>query len=73
MPGYIYGLEYNQAADADHDITVEMGYTRNSANSANIDLGTAMTKQLDATWATGDNVGGLFSGTVQADTIYHIL
>lgn len=34
-------------------------------------VGASMTKDLAATWATGNGNGGLFSGSVAADTIYY--
>ena len=31
----------------------------------------ALTKQIDAAWVAGDNAGGLFTGSVAADTFYY--
>lgn len=70
--GAMYGLVPSLAADADHDITVSTGFCASSDRSDWLELTAAITKQLDATWAAGDNAGGLFSGTVAADTTYHL-
>ncbi|MCR9215309.1 MAG: hypothetical protein NXI13_16450 [Proteobacteria bacterium] len=67
---YKSGYTLSLAADVDHDITVTAGYARDSTNTANID-GSAMTKQIDATWDAGDNAGGMFTGTVAVDTTYY--
>lgn len=61
-PDYLSGLTLSQAADADHDITVAVGSARSDADDGNIDLTSAITKQLDAAWAEGTNAGGLPSG-----------
>ncbi len=69
--GYIDGLELSAAGDADHDMTMATGACRSAANDANVTLSSELTKQIDAPFAKGDNAGGLFSGTVAADTSYH--
>ena len=71
-PLHISGLVPSQAADADHDITISTGSCRDSSDTENLDLTSAITKQIDAAWAAGNNAGGLFSGTVAADTTYHL-
>ena len=60
----------SNAADADHDITFAAGQMFDSLGTTLL-THTAKTKQIDATWAAGDAAGGLFSGTVAADTWYH--
>jgi len=70
--GYIDGLILSNDTDADHDIQVGVGLARDSSNSYMLELTTAITKQIDAAWAAGDDAGGLFSGTVAADTWYHV-
>jgi hypothetical protein len=69
---YLAGLGTSLDTDTDHDILIAVGETRDSTNVANLILGTAITKQIDATWAAGDDAGGLFSGAVANDTTYHI-
>ena len=70
--GYIDGLESSNAADADHDITISAGACRDNSDAHDMNLVSALTKQIDAAWVAGDNAGGLFSGTVAADTTYHL-
>jgi hypothetical protein len=35
-------------------------------------LGSAITKQIDAAWAVGNNAGGMFTGAVAANTTYYL-
>lgn len=49
--------------DTDHDVSVSEGGTLDSNFSEEIVLVEALTKQLDSTWAAGDDAGGLFSGS----------
>lgn len=68
---YFTGFETAAAADADHDVTIQPGTARDDADGADISLASALTKQIDATFATGNNAGGMQTGeTVQADTWY---
>lgn len=71
-PGGITGLVPSNAADADHDITISTGRCRDSLGAEDIILSSTITKQIDATWVEGNNLGGLFSGSVAADTTYHM-
>lgn len=75
LRGYIDGLCTENAADADHDIKVQPGAASAvlTGDDALLELGAAITKQIDAAWAEGDGVGGLASGTVAADTEYNLL
>ena len=57
--GYKDGLIPSIAADADHDITVSTGRARDSSDTLDLILSSALTKQLDANWAAGDAAGGL--------------
>ena len=57
-------------ADPDHDVDFSAGTIADSTFSQLLTL-TAMTKRLDAAWATGDAAGGLFTGTVANSTTYH--
>lgn len=72
FPKAIQGLVPSNAADADHDITISTGSAVADDDTTLLELSAAMTKQIDATWAAGNNAGGLFSGTVAADTTYHL-
>lgn len=68
----ISGLVPSNAADADHDITISTGSARDSGDSKNLSLTSTITKQLDAAFVAGNNAGGLFTGTIAADTTYHL-
>jgi len=69
---YIYGLELsNNSTDSDHDIDISAGQALDSTNSDVIILG-AFTKQLDGGWTQGTNQGGLDTGSIAADTWYHM-
>ncbi len=61
----------SNAADADHDITFSAGNIYDSTGALVISLPADITKQIDAAWSDGTTSGGLFSGTVAADTTYH--
>ena len=71
-PGFIYGLNTELDTDSDHDIKINVGKARGSLDRYNLILESPITKQIDATWSAGDNAGGLFYGTVAADTTYHL-
>jgi hypothetical protein len=66
------GLTCSNAADADHDITISAGGAADSTRVIWLALAAAITKQIDAAWAAGDNAGGLDTGAVAANTAYYI-
>jgi hypothetical protein len=68
----ISGCYLTNAADAAHDITISAGSARDSTNAVNLVLASAITKQIDASWAVGTNQGGLDTGTVANTTTYYI-
>lgn len=70
--GYKNGLITSNGTDSDHDIDITTGDARDSTDTHDLSLSSAMTKQIDATWAAGTAAGGLFSGTVAADTYYYV-
>lgn len=72
--GYVSGLLISNDTDTAHDIAVATGECRDAADSTNIALTSVITKQIDATWAAGDDVGGLSSSlTAPAnDTWYYV-
>ena len=65
-----YGLVPSNDTDTEHDIAISVGQIFDSTRTTNLILPAIMTKQIDATWAAGDDAGGLFSGSVAADTWY---
>lgn len=68
----ISGLTLSVDTDTDHDIAVAVGQCIDSANEQALILGTVITKQTDAVFAEGDDAGGMFTGTVAADTWYAV-
>lgn len=72
MPNYLSGLSLSNDTDTDHDILIATGSAADSSNATLLSLSTAITKRIDATWAAGDDAGGLFSGSVANNTTYHI-
>ena len=72
IQGHITGLGISNDTDADHDILVATGQATDDTNTAYITLSTAITKQIDATWAVGDDAGGLDTGSVGNTTWYYL-
>lgn len=60
------------SGDTSHDINIAAGEARDGADSNDIELSSAITKQIDASWAVGDDAGGMDTGSVANDTIYYI-
>jgi hypothetical protein len=71
---YLGGLTLsNNSSDAAHDIDIAAGSARDNANSADLTLSSGMTKQIDATWASGDGNGGMADGvSLSTNTWYHV-
>ena len=70
---YITGLvPSNNTTDSDHDIDISPGECRDTSDTVDMTLSSTLTKQIDAAWAVGTNAGGLDTGTVAANTIYHV-
>ncbi len=74
-PNFLTGLTLsNNGSDATNDIDIAAGACRAAASSsvvANMDLGSTLTKRLDASWAVGSGNGGLDTGSI-ADGTYHV-
>ena len=73
----VYGVSYlpqqitiSNGTDTDHDIDFTAGNFQFDDGTGQA-VATALTKQIDAAWAEGDNAGGLDTGTVAADTTYY--
>lgn len=64
------GTLSNNSSDATNDIDIAEGQARDSTNAANL-IWSALTKQLDASWAAGTNAGGLDTGSI-ANGTYHV-
>lgn len=72
MPiGYLYGLTMSNAADTTNDITVAAGRCKDSTGEVDMIIGSAITKQLDASWVVGNNQGGRSSAGLADDT-WHV-
>lgn len=70
---HIDGFTMSTDTDADHDILIQPGGCADTDNEIMMNLDTAITKQIDANWAAGDDAGGFPSGlTLAADTWYHV-
>lgn len=70
-PGLIFGCTIaNNASDSTNDIDFAQGVVSDSTNAFYLTLSSSLTKRLDATWAVGNNQGGLFSGSI-ANSTYH--
>jgi len=71
LQGYYFGLGLTTAADAANDITVATGAAASDTTNYDLmQLTSAITKQIDAAWAVGNNAGGLDTGSVGNNTYY---
>lgn len=72
IPGAGWGCQLsNNSTDANNDIDITAGVWLDSTGAVTMSGG-AMTKRLDAAWASGTNQGGIFSGSKQNNTAYHV-
>jgi len=69
--GAIRGLGTANGADATNDITVSAGVCVDSTGVRVMKLTSALTKQLDATWAAGSAAGGRFAASISNAT-WHV-
>lgn len=70
--GYINGLTIaNNGSDPEHDIDIAVGDCRDFANTKNIKLTSAITKQIDANWAEGAAAGGFPSSLTLSNTTWY--
>ncbi|MHC4397618.1 MAG: hypothetical protein ACYS1A_18395 [Planctomycetota bacterium] len=65
---YLAGLTLSNDTDADHDINITAGECRDSTNAYNIVLPSEITKQIDATWAAGNDAGGMEAADAVGNT-----
>jgi len=69
--GHLYGL--GTSRETINDILIATGSCVDSTNAFSMDLTTAITKQIDANWAEGDDAGGFPTAlTVTVSTWYHL-
>ena len=73
-PGAISGLRIsNDAGDTTNDINVTAGSAASADSTELLTLSSEITKRIDASWASGDDAGGLSSSlTLTNDTWYAI-
>jgi hypothetical protein len=57
--------------DTQHDIIFKAGKIIDSTAQVGINLVSSIVKRIDAAWVAGNGNGGLFSGSVAANTTYH--
>jgi hypothetical protein len=70
---YISGLKLtNDGGDTTNDINVGVGECSTEDDTDRMTLSTDITKRLDATWAVGDNQGGMESGTSLDNQAYYV-
>jgi hypothetical protein len=71
LRGLMIGLGLSTAADAANDVTMAAGAAASTVAPYDLmQLTTALTKQLDVSWAVGNNAGGLDTGAVGNNTYY---
>jgi hypothetical protein len=70
--GWLHGLELSNDSDANHDIAISAGCCRDESDECDMSLSATLTKQIDATFAAGDDTGGMFTGSVSSNTWYHV-
>jgi hypothetical protein len=61
----------NNSVDSDHDIDFTAGNFQFDDGTGQATIA-ALTKQIDVTWAAGNNAGGLDTGAVAIDETYHM-
>lgn len=69
---FIAGMELSKDTDDDHDMLIKAGQCANEGATEYLTLDSDLTKQIDATWAEGDDAGGMFTGSVGNSTTYYI-
>lgn len=72
VKGMIWDLNMSNAADTVNDITVAAGEATDETGEVVMVLPSAITKQLDANWAVGNNAGGLNTGAKANSTWYEV-
>lgn len=67
-PGHLYGLKLSNGSDTTNDIQFAAGKCRDQADTYNLNVSSALVKQLDASWVAGTNVGGRSSAGLSDGT-----
>lgn len=67
------GLVVTVGTDTDHDVDIAAGSAADTTNTVLMALSATLTKQIDASWAAGDDAGGFPTGISLAGTTwYHV-
>lgn len=66
-----HGFNISIGTDTEHDITISAGSIPDSTFTYNMSLAAPITKQIDAVWAEGDNVGGMPTDSFLAPNAWH--
>jgi hypothetical protein len=73
IPNYLGGLTLsNDATTPNTVLDIATGAACSDDNATMMTLGSPITKSISATWAVGNAAGGLDTGTVAANTWYHV-
>lgn len=74
LQGYSFGLGLSTSGvDPANDVDIASGAAASDVPPFNLmQLGSALTKRLDASWSVGNNQGGLDTGAVSAAATYYI-
>ena len=71
--GHLFGGTISRNSSNSEDLDIAVMTVRDSSNGYNGKLSSALTKQTDATWASGTNAGGMASGlSATVSTWYHV-
>lgn len=71
--GYIDSIQISRAADTAHDTDFGVGVARDATDTVNMELTSALIKQIDVSWAAGTNQGGFPSGiSITPGIWYHL-
>lgn len=66
---FITGFTFaNDTTDANNDIVIQPGVARDRTDADDIELLSALIKQLDASWAVGTNAGGRLEGSAKLNS-----
>lgn len=70
--GYMSGLAVTlNTSDTEHDLDIAVGEARSADDDTDMVLASALTKQIDASWASGDAAGGLSSSLTLANSTWY--
>lgn len=71
-PAHVEGLKLENGTTPASDVLINPGSARDDGDAGNVLLSSSITKRLNAAFSEGNNQGGLDTGTVAADTTYHV-